>query len=189
VDELSSSIGNTTAAVRVNSAAISRVDHAVLETGAQVKSVVLEGNSKLSHEIDVALEQLDERLHDSGTRIMGITDFDLPRLEGTVKGLEGMVERTMGGNLKAVGRTRDALSVIGARVIGTQKMFEEMVEAHAAREEGGGSRSLEGSGILRPGLGDHRRMGSTRFRAGSNASSGKDTAGSAFKGMKPDKHP
>jgi hypothetical protein len=188
VEDLSSSMGNTTAAVRVNSAAISRVDHAVLETGAQVKSVVLEGNSKLSHEIDVALEQLDERLHDSGTRIMGITDFDLPRLEETVKGLEGMVERTMSGNLKAVGRTRDALGVIGARVIGTQKMFEEMVETHAAREEGGGSRSLEGSGILRPGLGDHRRMGSTRFRAGSNASSGKDTAGSAFKGMKPDKH-
>jgi hypothetical protein len=189
VDDLSSSMGNTTAAVRVNSAAISRVDRAVLETGAQVKSVVLEGNSKLSHEIDVALEQLDERLHDSGTRIMGITDFDLPKLEETVKGLEGMVERTMGGNLKAVGRTRDALSVIGARVIGTQKTFEEMVEAHAAREEGGGSRSLEGSGILRPGLGDHRRMGSMRFRAGSNASSGKDTAGSAFKGMKQDKHP
>jgi predicted nucleic acid-binding Zn-ribbon protein len=188
MEDLSTTIGNTTAAVRVNSAAISRVDRAVLETGAQVKSVVLEGNSKLSREIDVALEQLDERLHDSGTRIIGITDIDLPRLEETVKGLEGMVERTMGGNLKAVGRNRDALSVIGARVIGTQKMFEEMVEAHAGREEGG-SRSLEGSGILRPGFGDHRRMPSGRFRAGSNASSGKDTAGSGLKGLKHDKHP
>jgi chromosome segregation ATPase len=170
---ISSELSTITPAVRINSAAISRVDRAVLETGAQIKSVVLEGNSKLSRELEHTLEQLDESLHDSGTRIMGISDFDLPRLEETVKGLEGMVERAMGGNLKAARRNRDALSVIGARVVGTQKKFDEMVEAHGEWEDGG--RSMEGSGVLSAGgRPEHRRFRSGRFRALSNASSGKD---------------
>jgi chromosome segregation ATPase len=180
VSSISSELNTVAPAVRINSAAISRVDRAVLETGAQVKSVVLDGNSKISRELEQALEQLDESLHDSGTRIMGISDFDLPRLEETVKGLEGMVERTMAGNLKATRRNRDALSVIGARVVGTQRKFDEMVEAHGEWEDGG--RSMEGSGVLSGGgRPEHRRLGSSRFRAPSNASSGKDVGGTGLK--------
>jgi len=115
---------------------------------------------------------------------MGISDFDLPRLEEMVKGLEGSVERVMGGNLKAVRRNHDALSVIGARVVGTQRKFDEMVEAHGEWEDGGGNggRSLEGSGILSQGARpDHRRLGSGRFRTHSNASSGKEVGGSGLR--------
>lgn len=185
---LTSELTTITPAVRINSAAISRVDRAVLETGAQIKSLVLEGNSKLLSSVDSSLETIDSAMHDSGTRIMGISDFDLPRLEEMVKGLEGSVERVMGGNLKAVRRNHDALSVIGARVVGTQRKFDEMVEALGEWEEGGGNggKSLEGSGILsQGGRPDHRRLGSGRFRAHSNASSGKEVGGS---GLRPSSH-
>jgi len=182
LESIASEIGTTTAAVRVNSAAISRVDNAVLETGAQVKGVVLEGNFKTSRAIDAALEQLEGSIHDSRTRIMGISEFDLPRLEGMLKGLEGTVERAMNGNLKVAGRNRDALSVIGARIIGTQKIFDEMVEAHSGHDEDShgvamtGSWSPGGKGIR-----DHRRIGSVRLRRGSNGSSGRETTNSGLK--------
>ncbi|EHL01373.1 hypothetical protein M7I_2706 [Glarea lozoyensis 74030] len=61
-------LGTITTAIRVNLAAISRVDKAVLDTGAQIKGVIFEGNRKLGTEI----EALDEGIHDVGTRIRGV---------------------------------------------------------------------------------------------------------------------
>jgi chromosome segregation ATPase len=126
------------AAVRVNSAAIARVDKAVLETGSQVKAVVLDGNREV-------LSQLDEELHESGTRIRGISEFDIPRLEAIGK------------------KNGDILEVIGARVIGTTKKFDEMV-AHHSQHSQKSQKSLEHSEVL-----------NRRLRGGSNASSSKDS--------------
>jgi predicted nucleic acid-binding Zn-ribbon protein len=199
LDSISTELSTVTPAVRINSAAISRVDRAVLETGAQIKSVVLDGSAKTSREIDAALEQIDESLHDSNTRLMGISDFELPRIEQGVKELEGLVERELDGGVRETRRNGSMLGVIGARVVGTQKLFDEMVDSHErrAREEGhgGGGRSLEWSGVLSPGglhlgaggslghgRGEFRRLGSSRFRSHSNASSGKETSGSVVKG-------
>ena len=125
---------------------------------------------------------------------MGISDFEIPRLEEGIRGLEALVERELDGGAKETKRNGRMLGVIGARVVGTQKLFDEMVDVHGGREEGGnGGRSLEGSGVLSPGggglgvlerhaRGEHRRLGSGRWRAHSNASSGKETSGSGMKG-------
>jgi hypothetical protein len=70
--------------------------------------------------------------------------------------------------------------------LGTKKLFDELVDAHAHREDGGGSagRSLEGSAVLGHagatgsighGRGEFRRLGSSRFRSHSNASSGRES--------------
>jgi chromosome segregation ATPase len=193
LETISAEINTIAPAVRINSAAISRVDRAVLETGAQIKSVVLDGSSKTSREIDAALEQIDESLHDSHTRIMGISEFEIPRLEEGIKELEALVEREIDGGVREARRNGRMLGVIGARVVGTQKLFDEMVDNHAHREDGngGGGRSLENSGVLSPGgtlgferhgRGEHRRLGSGRWRAHSSASSGKEGSGSVGKG-------
>jgi predicted nucleic acid-binding Zn-ribbon protein len=195
LETISTELSTIAPAVRINSAAISRVDRAVLETGAQIKSVVLEGSSKTSREIDAALEQIDESLHDSNTRLMGISDFELPRIREAVKELESLVERELDGGLRETRRNGTRLGVIGAKVLGTKKLFDELVEAYASREEGGnGSRSLEGSmvlggsgyvsgtGSIGHGRGEFRRLGSSRFRSHSNASSGKEGSASGGKG-------
>jgi hypothetical protein len=114
------------AAVRVNSAAISRVDKAVLETGSQVKNVVRDAVADSNHQLIHTITQLDSELHDSGTRIRGISEYDIPRLEAIEK------------------RNRDALEVIGGRVLGTTKKFGEMVTKHAQKLP----ISMEDSGLL-----------------------------------------
>ncbi|KAN0122060.1 hypothetical protein V8E51_000386 [Hyaloscypha variabilis] len=194
LDSIATELNTITPAVRINSAAISRVDRAVLETGAQIKSVVLDGSAKTSREIDAALEQIDESLHDSNTRLMGISDFEIPRVEQGIKELEGLIERELDGSVREAKKNGSMLGVIGARVVGTQKLFDEMVENHERREEVHGGRSWEGSGVLTPGghlgaggslrhgRGEFKRLGSTRFRSHSNASSGKETSGSGVKG-------
>jgi chromosome segregation ATPase len=193
LDTISTELSTIAPAVRINSAAISRVDRAVLETGAQIKSVVLDGSAKTSREIDAALEQIDESLHDSNTRLMGMSDFELPRIEQGIKELENLMERELDGGLRETRRNGTRLGVIGAKVLGTKKLFDELVDAHAHREDGGGSagRSVEGSAVLGHvggtgsighGRGEFRRLGSSRFRSHSNASSGKETSGSGVKG-------
>jgi len=114
------------AAVRVNSAAISRVDKAVLETGSQVKNVVRDAVADSNHQLLHTITQLDSELHDSGTRIRGISEYDIPRLEAIEK------------------RNRDALEVIGGRVLGTTRKFGEMVTKHAQKLP----ISMEDSGLL-----------------------------------------
>ncbi|KAE9381915.1 hypothetical protein N431DRAFT_425484 [Stipitochalara longipes BDJ] len=194
LESIATEVNTISPAVRINSAAISRVDRAVLETGAQIKSVVLDGSAKTSREIDAALEQIDESLHDTNTRLMGISDFEIPRIEHGIKDLEGLVERELDGGVRESRRNGSMLGVIGARVMGTQKLFDEMVDNHERREEvHTGGRSLEGSGVLTPsahlsaggslrhGRGEFKRLSSTRFRSHSNASSGKGS-GSGVKG-------
>ncbi len=125
---------------------------------------------------------------------MGISDFELPRIREAVKELESLVERELDGGLRETRRNGTRLGVIGAKVLGTKKLFDELVEAHASREEGGnGSRSLEGSmllgnsgyisgtGSIGHGRGEFRRLGSSRFRSHSNASSGKEGSTSGVK--------
>ncbi|CZR60779.1 uncharacterized protein PAC_10675 [Phialocephala subalpina] len=153
IDSISNRMGAIDAAVRVNSAAIARVDKAVLETTSQVKGVILDNH----HELET---QLDEGLHESGTRIKGVSDFDIPRLEA---------------RLEAIGkRNRDALEVIGARVVGTAKKFDEMVTHHGQQKE---RLNGNGSGGERVGLErsvSELPMGgsvSGRLRVSSNASS------------------
>lgn len=102
------------------------------------------------HELEI---QLDEGLHESGTRMKGVSEFDIPRLEQ---------------KLEAIGkRNRDALEVIGARVVGTAKKFEEMVTHHGIQKEklngNGGSPGLERS--------VSELSTSGRLRVSSNASS------------------
>jgi hypothetical protein len=120
------------AAVRVNSAAIARVDKAVLETGSQVKAVIHDGNREV-------LSQLEEELYQSGTRIKGISNFDIPRIEAIGK------------------RNRDILEVIGTRVVGTAKKFEELMALHSHKSS------------------DHNELLNGRLRNGSNASSSRDS--------------
>lgn len=180
---VASAISTTSTAVRVNSAAISRVDKAVLETGAHVKGVIYEGNRQLSSEIESALSQLDESLHDNGTRIRGISEYDIPRMETEMRTLDASLERA----IKTGERSKDALTVIGGRIIGTSKRFGEMVDAaqrgelehgHGNGHGGNGGvvghspqNSLRGSRILGSVKGEFGGMGSGRFRRGSNASS------------------
>ncbi|KAE8440600.1 hypothetical protein EG329_007046 [Mollisiaceae sp. DMI_Dod_QoI] len=129
LNSISNSMKAVDAAVRVNSAAISRVDKAVLETASQVKGEVRDGNREM-------LFQLEEELHETGGRLRSISEFDIPRLEATGK------------------RNRDALEVIGARVVGTAKKFDEMITHHSQRKP------LDSSDLF-----------SGRLRGGSNASS------------------
>lgn len=144
ISNISNGIGAIDAAVRVNSAAIARVDKAVLETASQVKGVILDNH----HELEI---QLDEGLHESGTRMKGVSEFDIPRLEQ---------------KLEAIGkRNRDALEVIGARVVGTAKKFDEMVTHHGAQKE-----KLNGNGVgLERSVSELSTSG--RLRVSSNASS------------------
>ena len=123
------------AAVRVNSAAIARVDKAVLESSSQVKSEIHSSITSLS-------SSLDEDLSETSRRVRGIAEFEIPRLEVLLR------------------RQRDAVEVIGGRVIGTTKRFDEMVAGVGKGNGGGGG--LGGSEIL--GM-------SGRLRGGSNASS------------------
>ncbi|CZT12911.1 uncharacterized protein RCO7_09291 [Rhynchosporium graminicola] len=130
------------AAVRVNSAAIARVDKAVLESSSQVKSEIHTSLSSLS-------SQLDDDLQETARRVRGIAEYEIPRLEALAK------------------RQRDALEVIGGRVIGTSKKFGEMV-ANVGKGSGGGGGGLNG------GLDKSEILGlsmSGRLRGGSNASS------------------
>ncbi|KAH7416734.1 hypothetical protein BKA64DRAFT_717607 [Cadophora sp. MPI-SDFR-AT-0126] len=127
-------LGAIDAAVRVNSAAIARVDKAVLESSSQVKSEINSCVSSLS-------SQLDDEISEIGRRVRGIAEFEIPRLEVLMR------------------RQRDAVEVIGGRVIGTTKRFDEMV---AGVGKGAGNGGLGGSEIL--GMGG-------RLRGGSNASS------------------
>lgn len=131
-DSVSGGMRAIDAAVRVNSAAIARVDKAVLETGSQVKAVVHDGNREV-------LSQLSEQLFEDGTRIKGLSNFDIPRIEAIGK------------------RNRDILEVIGTRVIGTAKKFDEMMVLHSQKHV------------------DHRESLSGRIRGGSNASSSRDS--------------
>jgi hypothetical protein len=78
--------------------------------------------------------------------------------------------------------------------VGTKKIFDEMVGEYERREDGG--RSMEGSGVLTPGghlgvggmgsighgRGEFKRLGSSRFRSHSNASSGTDGSASGARG-------
>lgn len=131
-DSVSGGMRAIDAAVRVNSAAIARVDKAVLETGSQVKAVVHDGNREV-------LSQLSEQLFEDGTRIKGLSNFDIPRIEAIGK------------------RNRDILEVIGTRVIGTAKKFDEMMALHSQKPV------------------DHSGSLSGRLRGGSNASSSRDS--------------
>lgn len=103
------------AAVRVNSAAISRVDKAVLETGSQIKFVIRDTAADSNKQVLQTLSQLDSELHDNCTRVREIAEFNMPRLEAIGK------------------RNRDALEVIGGRALGTTKKFGEMVTRHAQK--------------------------------------------------------
>ena len=178
IKAIDTAINQTTTAIRIHGAALSRVDKSVIETGAQIKSVVVEGHEKLSEELDAAVSQLDESIHDNGTRIRGISEYDVPRLETNIKGIDTTLDRLTQSNVNATQRNREALEVIGGRVVGTWKKFDELVEAHAARSknhEGSedGRESMENSRTL-GGKGDHRLWGTRRSRGGSNASSSKE---------------
>ncbi|CAG8955761.1 hypothetical protein HYFRA_00011629 [Hymenoscyphus fraxineus] len=188
---VTSAISTTSAAVRVNSAAISRVDKAVLETGAHVKGVIYEGNRQISSEIESALSQLDESIHDNGTRIRGISEYDIPRMETEIQTLDQSVERLIETSNRTGERHKDALMVIGGRIIGTSKKFGEMVDAaqkgeldnghghghgHShgshktvhAPDNGQSPQPTRGSRIL--GTAKAETGGSGRFRRPSNAS-------------------
>lgn len=132
LDSITDSMKVVDAAVRVNSAAIARVDKAVLESSSQVKNVVHDGNRDL-------LASLDEYLQDTSRRVRTLAEFDIPRLELLAK------------------RNRDATEVIGGRVIGTSKKFDEMVTHHGQKPNG-----LDRSELM---------TASGRLRKSSNASS------------------
>jgi hypothetical protein len=121
LNPLQTLLGTITTAIRVNLAAISRVDKAVLDTGAQIKGVIFEGNRKLGTEI----EAMDEGIHDVGTRIRGVSEYDLPRLEDEIK-----------SHIRISRRQNDGLAVIGGRIIGTQNKYEEMIDALSSRADG-----------------------------------------------------
>ncbi|TGO84400.1 hypothetical protein BPOR_0509g00070 [Botrytis porri] len=180
---LDSTVGQTTTAVRVNGAALARIDNRVLETGAQVKSVVLEGNKRLTKELDKAVSQLDELAHDNGTRIRGISDYTFPKIETELRGIHTTLERLTHNNIDGLRLTRDSLAVIGAKIAGTSRKFDDLVDAvhssddldHLAH-----SKTLVGGNGKIPG--EHRILGTRRSRGGSNASSTKD--GPALSGLR-----
>jgi chromosome segregation ATPase len=176
VANLDTTINQTTTAVRVNAAALSRIDKDVLETGAQVKAVVLEGIKRLSKELDRALSQLDESCHDNGTRIRGISEFAFPKIENEMKGIQTNLERLLHSNVDGLEKTRDALEVIGSRIVGTSRKFDDLVDAVRAGDDVGDhishSKALAGGNGKVPG--EHRILAGKRSRAGSNGSSSKD---------------
>ncbi|PBP22601.1 hypothetical protein BUE80_DR006483 [Diplocarpon rosae] len=140
LDGLRSATGAVDAAVRVNSAAIARVDKAVLESSSQLKHAVADSAREL-------LSSLDEELQETGRRVRSMTEVEMPRLETLAR------------------RNRDAVEVIGGRVIGTVKKFDEMVTHHGQKPANG----LERSDML---------SASGRLRGGSNASSTRSRDGS-----------
>ncbi|OWP00330.1 hypothetical protein B2J93_3741 [Marssonina coronariae] len=133
LDGLRSATGAVDAAVRVNSAAIARVDKAVLESSSQLRHAIADSAREL-------LSSLDEELQETGRRVRSITEIEMPRLETLAR------------------RNRDAVEVIGGRVIGTAKKFDEMVAHHGQKP----ANALERSDML---------SASGRLRGGSNASS------------------
>ncbi|KAF7896564.1 hypothetical protein EAF00_006578 [Botryotinia globosa] len=176
-------VGQTTTAVRVNGAALARIDNRVLETGAQVKSVVLEGNKRLTKELDKAVSQLDELAHDSGTRIRGISDYTFPKIETELRGIHTTLERLTHNNIDGLRRTRDSLAVIGAKIAGTSRKFDDLVDAVHSSDDLDHlthSKTLVGGNGKVPG--EHRILGTRRSRGGSNASSTKD--GPALSGLR-----
>ncbi|ESZ90888.1 hypothetical protein SBOR_8729 [Sclerotinia borealis F-4128] len=194
---LDSTVRQTTTAVRVNGAALARIDKDVLETGAQVKSVVLEGNKRLTKELDKAVSQLDELSHDNGTRIRGISDYVFPKIESEMRGFHTTLERLTHNNIDGLRRTRDALAVIGTKIAGTSRKFDDLVDAvHSSDDLDhlSHSKTLVGGNWLAfpPSLinnnqhgkipGEHRILGTRRSRGGSNASSTKD--GLALSGLR-----
>ncbi|QSZ31948.1 hypothetical protein DSL72_001517 [Monilinia vaccinii-corymbosi] len=171
---LDSAIGQTTTAVRVNGAALARIDKDVLETGAQVKSVVFEGNKRLAKELDRAVSQLDESSHDNGTRLRGISDFVFPNIESEIKGIHGTLERLTHNNVDGLRRTRDALAVIGTKIAGTSRKFDDLVDAVHSSDDvdhPSPSKAWGGNGKV---PGENRILGTRRSRGGSNSSSTKD---------------
>ncbi|KAF7855349.1 hypothetical protein EAF04_010093 [Stromatinia cepivora] len=180
---LDSTVGQTTTAIRVNGAALARIDKGVLETGAQVKSVVLEGNKRLTKELDRAVSQLDELAHDNGTRIRGISDYAFPKIETEMRGIHNSLERLTHNNIDGLRRTRDALAVIGTKIAGTSRKFDDLVDAvHSSDDLDhlSHSKTLVGGNGKIPG--EHRILGTRRSRGGSNASSTKD--GPALSGLR-----
>lgn len=172
---LDSTIGQTTTAIRVNGAALARIDNRVLETGAQVKSVVLEGNKRVTKEFDKALSQLDILAHDNGTRIRGISDYTFPKIEREMRGIHTTLERLTHNNVDGLRRTRHALAVIGSKIAGTSRKFDDLVDAvHSADgvEHLSQSKVLVGGNGKIPG--ENRILATKRSRGGSNASSSKD---------------
>ncbi|KAL5322295.1 hypothetical protein ACEPPN_010267 [Leptodophora sp. 'Broadleaf-Isolate-01'] len=138
INTLAPSLKAIDAAVRVNSAAIARVDKAVLESASQVKAEMHSSIQSLSG-------QLEDELQEMGRRVRGIAEFEIPRLEALAR------------------RQRDAVEVIGGRIVGTTKRFDEMV-ANFGKGPGG---SGAGGGLEKSEL-----LGmSGRLRGGSNASS------------------
>ncbi|PQE09628.1 hypothetical protein CJF32_00007099 [Rutstroemia sp. NJR-2017a WRK4] len=176
VTNLDTTINQTTTAVRVNAAALSRIDKDVLETGAQVKAVVLEGIKRLSKELDRALSQLDESSHDNGTCIRGISEYAFPKIENEMKGIQTNLERLFHSNVDGLGKTRDALEVIGSRIVGTSRKFDDLVDAVRTGGDVGDhmshSKALAGGNGKVPG--EHRILASKRSRAGSHGSSSRD---------------
>ncbi|KAB8300822.1 hypothetical protein EYC80_002750 [Monilinia laxa] len=171
---LDATMGQTTTAVRVNGAALARIDKDVLETGAQVKSVILEGNKRLTKELDKAVSQLDELSHDNGTRIRGISDFVFPKIESEMKGIHSSLERLTHNNVDGLRRTRDALAVIGTKIAGTSRKFDDLVDAVHSSDDldhSSPSKTFGGNGKV---PGELRILGTRRSRGGSNASSTKD---------------
>ncbi|ATZ49551.1 hypothetical protein BCIN_04g06830 [Botrytis cinerea B05.10] len=180
---LDSTVGQTTTAVRINGAALARIDNRVLETGAQVKSVVLEGNKRLTKELDKAVSQLDELAHDNGTRIRGISDYTFPKIETEMRGIHTTLERLTHNNIDGLRRTRDSLAVIGAKIAGTSRKFDDLVDAVHSSDDLDHlthSKTLVGGNGKIPG--EHRILGTRRSRGGSNASSTKD--GPALSGLR-----
>ncbi|KAG4432063.1 hypothetical protein IFR05_012458 [Cadophora sp. M221] len=139
IKTLTPSLKAIDAAVRVNSAAIARVDKAVLESASQVKAEMRSSIQSLNG-------QLDDELQEMGRRVRGIAEYEIPRLEALAR------------------RQRDAVEVIGGRIVGTTKRFDEMV-ANFGKGPGG-------SGAMTGGLEKSELLGmSGRLRGGSNASS------------------
>ncbi|KAI9048849.1 hypothetical protein LZ554_006707 [Drepanopeziza brunnea f. sp. 'monogermtubi'] len=154
IDSITDNMKTIDAAVRVNSAAIARVDKAVLESSSQVKNVVLDHSNR------ELLASLDEELHATGRRVRAMTEFEIPRLEAIAK------------------KSRDAVEVIGGRVIGTTKKFDEMVAHHGQKHQPNHNNN---NGLLL----DRSEMllmsssASGRLRKGSNASNSSRSKDSA----------
>lgn len=173
---LDSSVGQTTTAVRVNGAALARIDKEVIETGAQVKSVVLEGNLRLISELGKAITQLDEFSHDNETHFHGISNHLFPKIETEMKGIHTTLERLMHDNIDGLRRSRDALAVIGTKIAGTSKKFDDLVDAvHSSDDMDHLSYGKILVGVNGKVPGEHRILGTRRSRGGSNASSTKDS--------------
>ncbi|RAL65527.1 hypothetical protein DID88_001093 [Monilinia fructigena] len=153
---LDATMGQTTTAVRVNGAALARIDKD--EINDLPRNSIKQSHNSTNCLMTTVRESVESPI------------LFFPKIESEMKGIHSSLERLTHNNVDGLRRTRDALAVIGTKIAGTSRKFDDLVDAVHSSDDldhSSPSKTFGGNGKV---PGELRILGTRRSRGGSNAS-------------------